>query len=394
MVEPRPPLRMTAAVLVVALASAAGCTAETAPVPRDPPVWVRHDLPPVAPGTRVVARDVVRCGEGWVVVGGLRHADGSTAPAAWSSPDGSAWREIPIDARSYWGRRAIVNAVACSGDRPVAVGSMSGGAHGNPRVTTFHATGEAWVDVEAPSELYGGPSAVNVGPVAAGPDGWLIVGNRVSGPAVWRGERPDRFDLVELAHLPSSRTDRSAWARHGVRHDDRWVVVGSRGVGDARRPAVWTAAADARSWTPESISGGDDHGELHRVAVLDGSPGGTLVAAGVTDDGFGVWRRLPTVFWEREGRFGARPAGVTTPREVLDLAADGDGILYAAVSDGESLQLWRSGEGSTWRRLRAPVSLNASGDRTLGVATSPTRLVVLTDDGERPALWTRRPDGR
>ena len=40
-------------------------------------------------------------------------------------------------------------------------------------------------------------SATNVGPVAGGPTGWLITGNRTSGPGVWFTDDPRGFVRVE-----------------------------------------------------------------------------------------------------------------------------------------------------------------------------------------------------
>ena len=44
---------------------------------------------------------------------------------------------------------------------------------------------------------YGGVGATNVGPVAGGPSGWLITGNRISGPGVWFTDDPRVFTRVE-----------------------------------------------------------------------------------------------------------------------------------------------------------------------------------------------------
>jgi len=96
-----------------------------------------------------------------------------------------------VRARTYWGRRAIINSVACSRGRLAAVGARSGGAHGNPRVTTFRIDARGRLaDVSAVFTQYGEVSATNVGPIAGGPSGWLIAGNRLAGPGVWFTEDP------------------------------------------------------------------------------------------------------------------------------------------------------------------------------------------------------------
>ena len=70
---------------------------------------------------------------------------------------------MPVDARTYWGRRAIINSVACSRDRVAMLGARSGGAHGNPRVTSFYADGDRIADVRAVFIQFGGVTATNVG---------------------------------------------------------------------------------------------------------------------------------------------------------------------------------------------------------------------------------------
>ena len=78
------------------------------------------------------------------------------------------------------------------------VGAKSGGAHGNPRVTTWYRRDDGvFTDVVAAFELYGGPLAVTVGRIAGGPDGWLIAGARTSGAAVWLSDDATDFRLVD-----------------------------------------------------------------------------------------------------------------------------------------------------------------------------------------------------
>ena len=53
------------------------------------------------------------------------------------------------------------------------------------------------VDVSAVFTQYGGAGATNVGPVAGGPFGRLITGNRMSGPGVWVTNDPRGFTRAE-----------------------------------------------------------------------------------------------------------------------------------------------------------------------------------------------------
>jgi hypothetical protein len=195
----------TLTLVVVALLGAlplVACEDEPPPPERLEMTWAEHPLPahPGPPG-RTVVRDAVECGEGWWVAGAVfldRPTETrDTRPALWFSPDRERWEPVPIEAGTYWGRRAILNSIACSRGRIAVVGARSGGAHGNPRVTTFWLDGETLVDVRTVFTQYGGVSATNVGPIAGGPAGWLITGNRTSGPGVWVTDDPREFTLVE-----------------------------------------------------------------------------------------------------------------------------------------------------------------------------------------------------
>ena len=75
---------------------------------------------PDGPPGRVAVRDAVHCGDAWWAVGGV-VLDAPTEtqdarPAAWRSADGSTWEALPVAATTYWGRRAILSGIACSGE--------------------------------------------------------------------------------------------------------------------------------------------------------------------------------------------------------------------------------------------------------------------------------------
>ncbi|NUS52536.1 MAG: hypothetical protein HOQ22_16040, partial [Nocardioidaceae bacterium] len=252
-------LALVAVALVGALALVA-CDEEPAPPRRLEMTWAEHPLPPHpgAPG-RTVVRDAVECGEGWWVAGAVfleRPTETrDTRPALWFSPDRERWEPVPIAAHTYWGRRAILNSIACSRDRIAVVGARSGGAHGNPRVTTFWMDGETLVDVRTVFTQYGGISATNVGPVAGGPTGWLITGNRTSGPGVWFTDDPREFTLVEAEPGLTDDGDLESLAQGAGWTGDEWLVVG----GGARTgqhlepdPLAWTSS-DGLTWVPEEM---------------------------------------------------------------------------------------------------------------------------------------------
>ncbi|GAA1910437.1 hypothetical protein [Nocardioides hwasunensis] len=381
-------MRATALVLVGALLLA-GCTDDADPPPDPARVqWVERALPPPdgAPG-RSVVRDAVECGDGWWVVGAVfldRPTETrDTRPAAWFSADRETWTSVPVDARTYWGRRAILNSVACSRDRIAVVGARSGGAHGNPRVTTFRVAGDGLVDVSTTFIQYGGVTATNVGPIAGGPTGWLITGNRTSGPGVWFTDDPRGFTRVEAEPGLTDDGDLTSLAQAGGWAGDEWVVVGA-GARTGRHldpdPLAWTSP-DGLTWTPEQMPVADGAQDVHRVVALDA---GTLLAVGLNDGRFAAWVR-DDEGWHEPTTFGELAESWIGAPYVASLAQTPAGIL-ATVSTGRHYELWQTDDGRDWTRVEAPLEPQTAGDHTL-MAGAGGGLLVVGDAGDGGHVW-------
>ncbi|MEU5939794.1 hypothetical protein ABZ807_11470 [Micromonospora sp. NPDC047548] len=352
------------------------------PVPLGP-TWRELTLPaPPGPPGRLVLRDGAFCGDRWYLVGAVTGAGGETRPAAWSSVDGDVWASVPVDARTFYGRQHVLSAVACRDGRMAALGAKNGGVHGNPRTGTWvrGATG-ALREVPAAFELFGGPRAVAVNRLAAGPGGWLVVGARVAGAAVWTSPDADGFALVEgAAELAGDARGRTA-AYDVVAAGSGWLVVGSLLPvgGTALTPLAWTSA-DGRSWRRTQLPAPDGRGQAERVTVLDGVP----VAVGPVRDGFAAWRADGAGGWRRAGGFGSAGPGVLS---VVGLAALG-GRLVAVTGDGAARGAWASADGgASWRAVTVPVAVSDGGDTALTVAAGGDRLLLLADDGRGSRAW-------
>jgi hypothetical protein len=388
-----PGIRAAAAVAALTALTVAGCHR---PAPGQgqgagpDPTWVA--LPPPAPDGdtgRVSVRQVVYCGGHWVLVGAEVAADGATRPMAWRSPDGRSWQPFVVRADSHYGRAAVLYTAACRDGLLAALGARSGGVHGNPRVTGWRQTGDRTLtEVPAPFELFGGPTAASVGRITAGPAGWLIVGNRVSGAAVWRATDPADVALVEAAPGLASDAQGRTWAHDAVAGPDGWLVVG--GIGRTGRPErdplAWVSR-DGLSWQRREVPGVTGYDELQRVVVVDGHP----VAVGPRGATFGVWRDEGRG-WAQVGHFGRIGGGAGS---VADLAVL-DGELWAAVSDGERHRFWVSRDaGGSWREPPGPAAeLPSGGGRTVTLAAHDHRLLVAVDDGTGPRLWWAWPPDR
>lgn len=389
-------VRRLAAALVVPVLLGAGCSAgggpRPDPSPADPsptpaasrPEWRPVPLPP-PPGSpgRPAPRAAVACGDRWYVVGAVAGADGETRPAAWTSTDTRAWQSLRLTPKTYYGERNVLHTAACRGGRLVAVGGKNGGAHGNPRVSSWRELADgSLLEVTAPFELYGGPQAVNVGRLASGPSGLLIVGNRMTGAAVWTSSDATRFDIHEGVPELASDARGETWAADAVATPGGWLVVGGLvGAGRTDRdPLVWTSP-DGRSWRRVGVPATTEYDELQRVTLS----GDTPVAVGPYGRAFGAWRAAAGG-WVAAGRFGV-PAATGVPL-VRSLAPVDGGAVVAAVSDGTRHGLWTSvDQGDGWRPVVAPAEMPAGADRDVAVAGGPGGLLLVIDDGRAGRLW-------
>lgn len=346
------------------------------------PRWQQVAVP-VPAGQRLAVRDVLGCGGRAYLVGALTDAAGAATPAVFASADARTWTPVGVSPATFYGRRNELRAAGCRDGRLAAVGSASGGVHGNPRVSAWRQREDgSLAELTAQFELYGGPDAVNVARVAGGPAGWLLVGNRVSGAAVWRSADAAAFELVERAAGLATGPAGVTWATDAVAAGAGWLVVGSvTAPGRADRdPAVWRST-DGLRWSPVQVPGSGGYDELQRVVATAGGP----VAVGPHGaGGFGVWRAGPAGRWVAAGRFG----GGSAPGAVSALAVAPDAVL-ALVGDTAAYALWSSAGNAdgAWRPVAVPVAMPAGGDRAAGVAAVPGGVVLFIDEGTGTRLW-------
>jgi hypothetical protein len=394
-VRARTRLAVALAALAPALTAAlTACTGHTDGAPE--PHWRVVSLPmPPGPTGRIAVREATRCGEGWYVVGGVfldrPSADQDSRPAAWRSTDGRTWTPMPIEARTFWGQRAILASVACANGTVNVVGARSGGAHGIPRVTTFYEDAEGLHDVEAGYTQYGGENGTNVGPISGGPVGWLITGNRTSGPAVWTSPSGRSYRLHEGVPGLADDDRLTALAQDAAWDGEQWIVVGggsAPGHSLDRQPQAWTSP-DNTAWTREPVPTTPKYDDLERVLV---APRGDVLALGLRGSAFGSWHHRDGV-WTKGRTFGRIPSEGGHSPFVASLASDGDG-LWTTTSDGVRYTLWHSTDGDRWQRVRTPAATpETGGDHTLSVAAGRAGVLLLSDDGDVGRAWIARPDG-
>ena len=311
---------------------------------------------------RLAVLDAANCAGRWYIVGGVLGAGGATRPAAWTSTDARTWQSVPFAPLpgSYYGPQDLVSSVGCAGDRVAMIGAKPGGAHGNPRISTWRLAGGRMAEVSAPFETYGGDRAVNVAHVVGGPDGFLITGNRTSGAAVWLSGDGTGFRIVEDAPGLADDTTQRTVARDAVpAPGGGWLIVGGSAPKDSadEEPAVWRTT-DGSRFTRDPVPFRPGYNELQRVVRL----GGDIIAVGPRGTQLGAWRKPGAASWRAAGSFGSSSGGVQS-------LAVAERRLIAATGP----TLWISQDlGHTWRPWESP----SGAGPTPAVAGDPHAVLV------------------
>jgi hypothetical protein len=374
-------------ILLALLGALVGCTEDQQPTVVKPiEVAWKEVTPPLPPGRsgRVAVRDATFCAGEWYVVGGTFDAAGESKPAAWRSRDASTWTDVAFQPGSFWAEQNILSSVACRDGRVAMVGAKSGGAHGNPRTSTWYARPDGvFVDVIAAFSLYGGPEAVNVGRLTSGPTGWLISGNRTSGAAVWIS--PDATDFTLIDSDPQLKSDPSVdtATRDAVFAGGHWTIVGSGSVPGRipRLPLSW-ASDDAKTWRRLPVPQIPEFEDMQRVLPYNGE----LYAVGLRGNGFGTWQQGAGAQWRAGAAFGALDSAGRAAPFIAGLANPEPGLV-TTVSDGAKYGLWASNDGQRWREVATPTRPTTAGEHIMSVAASGHSLLLLADDGQAGRVW-------
>ncbi|HKE64102.1 MAG TPA: hypothetical protein VKB59_05540 [Micromonosporaceae bacterium] len=386
----------TSFLVVMTTLSLGACTAErTAVAPSEVRISWRAVGLPSDPRGRDVVRATAACGDHWYAAGAILAPDGGTSPALWVSTDFTSFTSVPVQAVSVYGPSNVLYGLACRGADVAAVGAKNGGAHGNPRTSTWLRRDDGPLrEVPAGFELFGGPNAGFVGQLSAGPGGYLIVGARIDahggpGAAVWQSADGSTFTLVDSDPALESDARGATEVHGGVVTSHGYVSVGGiTPVGSrfaARDPVAWRSS-DARTWqrVPLPHSAADDV-MLQVVPVGD-----SLLAVGSDGGRFRVWTADASgARWQTGPTFGGAGDSATVPT-VSSLAVIGS-TVYAVVANSATYEMWRGGTTGPWERVTLPIAVPSapvtSGPRVVSATASGGAMMLATDDGRHAAVW-------
>jgi hypothetical protein len=390
------PRRAALAAAAVTVGLVAGCTSSPpAPDKTAQPVrpqWRAVTLPaPPGPAGRLAPRAATFCGDRWYVVGGVAVPTGDTRPAVWSTTDPSGargWESLPIEATDYYAVRSVLYSVSCRDGLVGAIGARSGGAHGNPRTRNFYERPDhTFVGVTSTDfTLFAGEDAVSVDRIAAGPKGFLLAGNRVSGAAVWLSPDAHAFDILEGAPGLASDAALQTTAADAAAVDGGWLVAGSAREPDRidRDPFAWSSP-DGRTWTRVPLpTTTDDEVAQRLIRTGDG-----MLALGTAAGAFAAWRGDASGVsgWRAAVRFGSAGSGAVAGVESAAVLPDARKVL-AATTAQEGHRLWSGGpDGEGWRPVDLPERVPADGASAEGIAGRAGTALLVSDDGTTGGAW-------
>jgi hypothetical protein len=311
-------------------------------------------------------------------------------PAIWRRGSGTSWSLADGAANGVLAGRPGIETLTAMTHGPagwLAVGDVVSGTQQHPVVVTS-ADGATW-QAEDGTPAFGTGGLYTYG-AAAGQDGYVIVGEQVTGnrvfAAAWRSAgfgtwtRGDNDGLD--GRLESSAMFAVAAGPEGL------IAVGGHGAG----PAVWTSR-DGQQWTVTDLPlpTGATSAVLRQVAAH-----GTRVVA----MGNAVTGKETVPFAEVSMDGGASWRGVTLPSPgkqaaVTALAASDAGFVATGQTgqpNDPAAVVWTSADGKTWTAAR-PVpgpagakvqeisGLTPAGGAVTGIGVAATKL------GERPVLY-------
>ncbi len=369
----------------VAAVVLAGCTGGTsarrAPSDTVTVAWTRIRLPE-AGSPSLLANGP----EDSVLVGVDGDSGGQSPPQVLRLRAGRS-QPVPVQARTYYGRRAVWGALASGGRALYAFGGRSGGAHGNTRWSAW-AGREALEEEPQAFETFGGPKAGGLAGLAVVGDRPVLLGSHVGADgtgldvAVWT-RSGSRWARRDSRGTPLAASDDAQPSAHAiVARGSGLLVAGSlTELGPRPRtvPAAWTATAPEGAWTRLELVGAHQPvAEAHAAActraetcLVVGDDGGRLVGWQLSSGGGVTAAHLPRLAVDPEHlavAFAGRADG--DDRFALAVATPGGGSRVLVGGDGR------------WREVTGP-----PGAMTSWVVVDRTMWSVTSQDS-RSGLWS------
>lgn len=325
-------------------------------------------------------------GSDGVLVGGA--SDGPTPGpmlAAWQSP---GWLFIPVTPSTAYGAKAsIVHLDAGPGRRVLAMGSIAGGAHLNPRWSAWIGSIDGLVEEPQMVETFGGPDAGGVTGVVAAIDPTVVGtwdnGTGAIGVATW-GHRDQswlrRPSLPVLAGSATELTTATATVATGIGPGVAITGLATTFVNGIvhQQGVLWLSGDDSAAWTRIDL----DHSDQDSAATDVSCASGSCVAVGRLGDRLAAWRVDA----------GAVEPAMTTLPGLPDIRLDhylgqprvGVDAAMTIIAPGTDAELLLSAGPAGWVSLPTP----AGEQRQVGLRDG-TAFLLLRLPGDTQVVYVR-----
>ncbi|WP_020385872.1 hypothetical protein [Kribbella catacumbae] len=366
-----------AAVAGALVLTIAGCTEDKAASPPQPVAWTKVELP---------AEPVVLTGHGDELLIGLRDRKAKVVPRLLLQQANGSRQEIKIEAKSPYAIEATWQSIAYDGQRLLALGGASGGAHSNTRWTVW--TGSAKALTEYPQEFntFGGQTAGALYSAIITPAGQALAGSWGSAQtgldgAVWLPQGSTKW-----VRQPSAKTVLESVP--ALLLSPNYGTAAGKGIlltGSQVRLAPNVVQQEAAVWRSTSVNQGWSRVVLPELGGRSqGNTASCTTATACTISGF-VDNKL--AIWQIDGSQGKRlqnvPAIAVGDKDKLPPPVDDNGHLYQVIAEGNKVKVV-SGHDGSWTVQESTGPEGVVKDAALVGKT----LYLLAGPADRPAsLW-------
>ncbi|HEX6359188.1 hypothetical protein [Actinophytocola sp.] len=204
--------------------------------------------------------------------------------------------EISLTPATPYGRMAEWQSLAADGTEIVAVGSKTGGAHGNPRWSLWRTKGTGLAEQPQKFSAFGGYGAGSLVDVVLPTTGPLLVGvwqsaTTGSDVAVWTTDGT-LWNRQSSAGTPLESTqDSLKFPLGATAHGADALIAGWQFAEGRQQPVVWTLRDGVATLTPLPDAG--KNGMAITVSCTD-----TCAVAGRVDGSLAIWRQSGNA-WRR-----------------------------------------------------------------------------------------------
>jgi hypothetical protein len=359
----------------------AGCSATGPPAPTETVrelSWSRIALP-----ESLVASSLAPTSEA-LLVGGSASSDRARPVLLVVDASGLA-RSAPLHPTSPYAKVADLVSVAARGDEVVAIGVAHGGAHANPRWTTWAGSRQRLDEYPQTFDTFGGQSAGGLLDIVITSNGPVIAGTWAASEggldaAVWlpRGRRwlRQESDGTALANTQQIQVNpRTASAAGSAMILSGSVITFGDGV--EQRAAVWTWPSRSSAWMLEQLPDAGIHSEALSSRCVQ-----TCWVSGHADGIVALWSFDPAHVAGTARRDSTLPSvqidsNGPGPRTVI--SGDRPGLLFGHAG---STRLLVRGDHNGWQTFTGPAG------SLLDATTVGDRLYAIIRTDDAVGLWS------